>query len=153
MRFNCCQSCWLSKCNYRVHSSNRASDTDPSNLTRNEKGDTTRRTLLQLTATAATIGAMVVTGYTQSSTQPGGNPGATPGATQGTTQGTGWGTNTTNSSQTTGPNTASSNSATSSSASSSTDAANQLVEMNSAEVALARTASTKAQSAAVKSYA
>jgi len=40
------------ECNYRVHSSNRASDTDPSNLTR----------------------AMVVTGYTQSSTQPGATP-------------------------------------------------------------------------------
>ena len=119
------------------------------------------RTLLQLTAAAATIGAMVVTGYTQSNTQSGGNTGATPGATQGTTQGTGRGTNTgtttqgtTNSSNTTaGQNSTSSSSASSNSASSSMDAANQLVEMNNAEVALARTASTKAQSAAVKSYA
>jgi putative membrane protein len=119
------------------------------------------RTLLQLTAAAATIGAMVVTGYTQSNTQSGGNTGATPGATQGTTQGTGRGTNsgttsqgTTNSSNTTaGQNSSSSTSASSNSASSSMDAANKLVEMNNAEVALGRTASTKAQNAAVKSYA
>jgi len=130
--------------------------------------------IVKSTVLAITLSASVVAGYGQGNTQPGTTQGGAAGTTQGTNPCTnrgGAGTNTPNSAnpQTTPPNgntqgttpntsgnrqsTTQSTTSTQNANTSDGDAAMQLVEINNAEVALGRTASTKAQNAAVKSFA
>src|SRR3954469_16223102 len=98
------------------------------------------RTLLRSTTLAATLSMMSTMAFAQANTQTtpnrGGTPGFNPNSSQGatTTPRTSQGSESPNSQGVSGP-------------------ASELVEMNNAEVALGKTAASKAQNAEVKSFA